>query len=141
VFCREHVAQVRAHEVELAAAGARLAAVGLGDRQAARAFRAEAGIGFPVLVDEDRQAYRAAGLGKASLLHLVRRDNFLARARARAAGHRQGRTGAHPFQLGGSLVLGPGDVDRLVHRSRTFGDNAPVADLLAALGRRPPARP
>jgi hypothetical protein len=139
VFCREHVAQVRAHEAEFTAAGARLAAVGLGDPAAARVFRADAGIGFPLLVDEARLAYRAAGLGSASLLHLFRPDNFTARARARAAGHRQGRIGAHPLQLGGSLVLGPGDVDRLVHRSRTFGDHAPVAELLAAL-RRPPGR-
>ena len=139
MFCREHVAQVRAHEAEFTTAGARLAAVGLGDPAAARAFRALAGIGFPLLVDQARAAYRAAGLGSASLLHLFRRDTFTARRRARGAGHRQGRLGAHPFQLGGSLVLGPGNVDRLVHRSRTFGDHAPIRDLLATL--RKPAAP
>ena len=78
-------------------------------------------------------AYRAAGLRSASLLHLVRRDNAAARARARAAGHRQHRTGHHPFQLGGSFVLGPGPVDRYIHLSRTFGDNADPLELLAAL--------
>jgi hypothetical protein len=85
--------------------------------------------------DEARTAYRAAKLGSASLLHLLRRDNAAARCRARAAGHRQHRTGPHPFQLGGSFVFGPGDVDRFVHASRTFGDTVPVADLLAALPR------
>jgi hypothetical protein len=35
--------------------------------------------------------------------------------------------------LGGSFVFGPGDLDRFAHRSETFGDNAPIAALLAAL--------
>jgi hypothetical protein len=133
VFCREHVAQLRAQEMAFRAAGAALAAIGLGDRAYARAFRDETGIGFPLLVDEGREAFRTAGLRSASLLHLLRRDNAAARARARAAGHRQHRTGPHPFQLGGSFVFGPGDVDRFAHVSQTFGDNADPADLLAAV--------
>jgi hypothetical protein len=35
--------------------------------------------------------------------------------------------------LGGSFVFGPGNTDRYVHISQTFGDNAPVDALLAAL--------
>jgi hypothetical protein len=65
----------------------------------------------------------------------VRRDTFIARRRARAAGHRQGRLGPNPFQLGGSFVFGPGDRNRYAHLSETFGDNAPVSALLAALDR------
>ena len=124
---------MRAHEAEIGAAGARVAAVGLGDRSYARAFRQETGIGFPLLVDADRKAYRAAGLGMASPLHLLWRENAAARQRASGAGHRQHRLGKNPFQLGGSFVFGPGNVDRYVHLSRTFGDNAPVTGLLAAL--------
>lgn len=124
---------MRAHEAAFSEAGARLAAVGLGDRTYARYFREETGIGFPLLIDERREAYRAAGLRSASLLHLLRRDNFAARARARAAGHRQHRLGQNPFQLGGSFVFGPGHVDRFAHPSATFGDNASPAALLAAV--------
>ena len=76
---------MRAHESEFRQAGARLAAIGLGDAGYARAFREESGIGFPLLIDADRAAYRMAGLKKASLLHLLRRDNFAARKRAQAA--------------------------------------------------------
>jgi hypothetical protein len=126
---------LRDHEAEFRARGARVAAIGLGDVAYARAFREESGIPFPLLVDAERRAYRAAELGSASLLDLLRRDNFAARRRARAAGHRQGRTGPHPFQLGGSFVFGPGDVDRYAHASETFGDTAPVSALLAALDR------
>jgi hypothetical protein len=135
VFCREHVAQLRDHEAEFRARGARLAAIGMGDAGYARAFRDEARITFPLLVDAERTAYRAVGLRSASLRHLFLRDNWLAKKRARAAGHRQGRTGQHPFQLGGCFVLGPGDVDRYARPSETFGDALPVADLLAAVER------
>jgi hypothetical protein len=112
--------------------GANLAAVGLGDIVHARAFRDEQAITFPLLVDEKRAAYRAAGLRSASLLHLLRRDNARARARAKAAGHRQERLGRNPFQLGGSFVFAPGDDVLFTHVSETFGDNAPVEALLAA---------
>ena len=133
MFCREHVAQLREHEQEFVAKGANLAAIGLGDAHYAQLFREESGISFPLLIDEQRDVYRAAGLGSASLLHVLRSDNSAARKRARAAGHRQHRTGKNPFQLGGSFVFGPGNVDRYVHISQTFGDNAPISALLSAL--------
>lgn len=56
-----------------------------------------------------------------------------ARKRAKAAGHKQHRLGKDPFQLGGSFVFAPGDVDRFVHLSKTFGDNASPTDLLTAI--------
>jgi len=135
MFCREHVAQLRDHQAEFRARGARLAAIGMGDPGYARAFRDESGIDFPLLVDLERAAYRAVELRSATLRHMFRRDNWLARQRARRAGHRQGRTGQHAFQLGGSFVFGPGDVDRYARPSATFGDALPVVDLLAAVGR------
>ena len=124
---------MREHETTFREKGARLAAIGLGDVHFARVFREETGITFPLLIDERRQAYRAAGLRKASMLHLLRRDNKRARERAQAAGFRQHRLGKNPFQLGGSLVFGPGNIDRFAHFSGTFGDNASPAVLLAAL--------
>ena len=124
---------MREHESAFREAGATLAAIGLGDRDYARAFRLETGIAFPLLIDERREAYRAVGLHSASIFHLIRRGNAAARARARAAGHRQHRTGQNPLQLGGSFVFGPGNVDRFAHVSETFGDHASPAALLAAL--------
>lgn len=130
---------MRDHEDELRRAGASVAAVGLADRRYAAAFRDETGIRFPLLVDEERLTYRSAGLHKASVLHLMRRDNARARRRARTAGHRQDRLGRDPLQLGASFVLGPGDRDLYVHRSATFGDNAPVEDLLRAVAGTEPS--
>src|SRR5258708_3644526 len=133
IFCREHVAQLRERESEFQRLGAKLAAIGLGDRNYAKLFREETGITFPLLVDEDRLAYRAAGLRKGNLLHIFRRDNSRARARAKAAGHRQVRLGRDPFQLGGSFIFVPGNRDHYAHISKTFGDNAAPEALVGAL--------
>jgi hypothetical protein len=124
---------LREHETEFREAGATLAAIGLGDRNYAQAFRKETGIGFPLLIDEQRVAYRAAELRSATVLHMFRGDNATARARAKAAGHRQHRLGRNPFQLGGSFVFGPGNFDRFAHVSETFGDIAAPADLLTVV--------
>ena len=124
---------MREHQQEFAARGAKLAAIGLGDLQYARSFREETGINFPLLIDEQRQAYRAAELGTGSILHILRRDNAIARQRAREAGFQQHRLGKNPFQLGGSFVFGPGNIERYAHFSKTFGDNAPVSEMLTAL--------
>jgi methylphosphotriester-DNA--protein-cysteine methyltransferase len=123
---REHEQAFRNKEVLLAA-------IGLGDAHYARVFREETGIQFPLLIDERRQAYQAAELRSANLLHLLRKDNAVSRKRARAAGHHQHKLGKNPFQLGGSFVFGPGNVDRFAHVSQTFGDNASPESLLAAL--------
>jgi len=124
---------LREHEQAFRRKGATLAAIGLGDSYYARRFREETGISFPLLIDENREAYRAVNLKQASVLHLLRRDNAAARKRAKAAGHRQHKLGKNPFQLGGSFVFGPGNVDRFAHLSETFGDNASPEALLRAV--------
>ncbi|MBZ5607165.1 MAG: AhpC/TSA family protein [Acidobacteriia bacterium] len=124
---------MREHQADFEARGAKVAAIGLGDARYAAQFREETGIQFPLLIDAHRQAYRSVGLKSANLLHLFRSDNGVARKRAQKGGFRQHRTGKNPFQLGGSFVFGPGNLDRYAHISQTFGDNAPVEALLAAL--------
>lgn len=120
-------------------AGVNLVAIGLGGTEYARQFREETKIAFPLLLDEGSQVHKAAGLGKANIFHLLRSDNFASRKRAKAGGHRQHQLGKDPldikdpFQLGGSFVFGPGNTDRFAHISKTFGDNASMEALLAAL--------
>ncbi len=125
---------MRDYEDEIERAGATLAAIGLGDELYGQAFKQETGIGFPLLIDDDRQAYDVAGLKVANILHLVRRDNIAGRKRASAGGHSQHKTGKNPFQLGGSFVFGPGNVDIYAHLSETFEDNADPSELVSALG-------
>jgi hypothetical protein len=68
-------------------------------------------------------------------LHLLRRDNAGARRRARAGGFSQKKLGKDPFQLGGSFVFAPGNIDLYAHVSETFGDNASIDELLQILKR------
>ena len=124
---------MREHQQEFLDKGANLAAIGLGDANYARQFREETGITFPLLIDAERKAYRAAELKKANLLHLFRKDNTAARKRAKAGGFQQKKLGENPFQLGASFVFAPGNVEKFVHVSETFGDNAAMANLLAAI--------
>lgn len=135
---------MREHEPEFHLKGARVAAIGLGDRNYGHLFREETGITFPLLIDEERVAYRAAGLGMANPLHIFRADNMAARKEAKRKGHRQRvdnlgqvigmlEPGKNPFQLGGSFVFSPGNRDLFAHVSETFGDNASIPELLAAI--------
>ena len=124
---------MRDAESKFKAKGANLAAIGLGGADYARHFRQETGIDFPLLVDEGSHVHKAAGLGKANIFHIFRGDNAAARKRASFAGFRQYKLGKDPFRLGGSFIFGPGDADRFAHISQTFGDNASMDALLAAL--------
>jgi hypothetical protein len=124
---------LRENEAEFRRRGANLAAIGLGDLHYARIFREETRITFPLLVDAGRIAYRAIELRKTTFFGLFTRENFRARSRARAAGHRQHKLGKDPFQLGASFVFGQGNKDLYVHLSAYTGDNAPMASLLAAI--------
>jgi hypothetical protein len=127
---------LREHESKFKQIGATLAAIGLGDMNYARLFREETGITFPLLVDTERTAYQAAELKSANLLHLLRKENAEARARAKRSGHRQHHLGKNPFQLGASFIFAPGNRDLYAHLSRTFGDNAAPEMLLSVLSGR-----
>jgi hypothetical protein len=124
---------LREHQQSFHEKRASLAAISLGDANYARIFQEETGIDFPLLIDDRRKTYEIANLKSANILHLLRGDNFKSRERAKAAGHRQHKLGRNPFQLGGTFIFGPGNVDRFAHLSETFGDNASPATLLAAL--------
>lgn len=133
INCRDNVARLTAHAQEFLAAGARLVAIGLGDLAAAAAFRDETALPFPLLVDDERRAYRTVRLRRASPFQVLYPSVLRSRRRARAAGLRAHRWGRHPLQLGGSFVFAPGNVQRLAHINRTFADDAPPGALLAAV--------
>ena len=124
---------MRDKQSEFTARGASIAAIGLGGIDYARRFRDEFHITFPLLVDEKSEAHKAATLKKANVFHLLRGDNAKYRKRAKSEGFSQKALGKDPFQLGGSFVFAPGDRDLYAHVSDTFGDNAPISDLLAAI--------
>ena len=142
VFCRAHAVQLHRARDGFEAAGARLAVIGQGTPQQAEEFRRVQSIALPVYSDPERRSYDAAGAKVATLTELVN-----PRTVARGIGHtvtsrlRQGSIAVHqgrlvdnPAQLGGVLVIAPDDSVRYAHMSEDASDNAPVDEVLAAVG-------
>lgn len=126
---------MRSHETEITAAGAGLVAVGTGDRRFGEDFVRSCDITFPVLLDDDGDAARAASVrgGMASALRLAS-PTVLKRAReARSAGFRQTGTGKRPLQLGATFVIGPGPQVVYAHLDADVADHAPIPEVLAAV--------
>ncbi len=90
---------------------------------------------YPLLVDRDRSAYRAWGLGRASLLTVWGDPGVWRRyAIELARGARLRRPGMDPLQLGGDFVVDRGGTV-VYSRPQQRDDRPPVADLLRALER------
>jgi len=127
------VVQLHRDRKEFEAAGVRLVLIGQATPRHAAHFRRKLGIDLPVLADEERDSYGAAGakiatfgelLGPSSLAKGVR-----ASARSRVI---QGRTIGNNAQLGGVLIVKPDGTVAHAHMSEDAADNVPGAELLAA---------
>jgi hypothetical protein len=90
---------------------------------------------WPVLVDLDRDAYRAWGLGRARLVDVWLFPATWARyARLLAGGERLRPLGRDTLQLGGDFVVDP-DGNVAYARPQRRDDRPPVGELLEALER------
>jgi peroxiredoxin len=119
---------------EIAKAGAQLVLIGQATPRHAAHFRRRFGIELPVLADEKRASYAAAGAKVANLGELlgprVVAKGLLASART---GVVQGRTIGHPAQLGGTMLVRADGSVAWTHMSRDASDNASVEQLLDAV--------
>jgi peroxiredoxin len=121
---------------EIVAEGAELVVVGNGRPEHAEDFREQHGLEFPLVVDPELEAYRAAGLRRGMLDALgVRTFGHALRALSRGA--RQGAVLGDPWQLGGTFVIRDGGVVYR-HVSREAGDHPSPREILAALRRSAP---
>jgi peroxiredoxin len=120
---------------EITATGADVVAIGTGNAMYANAFITDEQIPYTVLIDADGAAAKAAAVkgGVGVLFKLATPSVLKAGKRARDAGHRQGKTGDRPMQLGATFIVGPGNTIRYEHLDDDVGDHAPLADVLAAL--------
>jgi hypothetical protein len=135
IFCRAHVARLSRRAEAFRDAGAIVVAVGFGSYADAERFRRDVGLTLPLLVDEERRAYRTLRLRRACPLSALGPADVRARLAARAEGHRNRWLARHALQLGGSFVFAPHNVQRLAHYNRRFFDDASPDTLLAALAR------
>jgi len=119
---------------DLQAHGTEVVAIGTGNRAYAAAFTADEHIPFPVLVDDDAAAARAASVRKVGMVRLLTdRRSWAGTRRARAAGHAIHKAGKRVTQLGATFVIGPGPQVRYAHVDEHSADHAALDDVLAAV--------
>jgi prostamide/prostaglandin F2alpha synthase len=121
---------------EFDAAGANLVLIGqLTPRHAAH-FRRRQAIDLPVLADEKRESYKAAGAKIATFGELLG-PKVIAKGAVTGArnGVVQGRTLGHPAQLGGAMLIRPDGQITWSHMSNDASDNASAEEMLEAVRR------
>lgn len=121
---------------EFEAADAPLVLIGqLTPRHAAH-FRRRRGIELPVLADEQRASYEAAGAKVATMSELLG-PKVVAKGAVTTArtGLLQTRTIGHPAQLGGAMVVSTDGAVAWSHMSENASDNAGPEEILAAVRR------
>ena len=123
----------RARE-EFERAGIGLTLIGQATPRHAAHFRRKLDIDLPVLADEDRRTYNLAGFPRASVGQLLGPRSVLSGvkhgARSRVT---QGRIIGDAAQLGGAMVIGPGDDVLFRQQSANAGDTIEPEELLAAV--------
>ena len=119
---------------EFEAAGGRLVLIGQATPRQAAHFRRRQGLHVPVLADEKRESYKAAGAKKANAKELVG-PKLIARGALATVRTRQlqTRTVGDAAQLGGALVVIPDGTVIWSHMSEDASDNAQPNEILAAL--------
>ena len=123
----------RARE-EFEAAGVKLVLIGQATPRHAAHFRRKLEIDLPVLADEERRTYKVAGFPRAGVTQLLGPRSVLSGVKHGArSGVMQGRVIGDAAQLGGAMVIGPGDEVLFEQRSQNAGDTIEPADLLAAV--------
>ena len=118
---------------EVEGLGAGLAVVGLGTPPFAKGFRASTKYVGPLFVDAEGRAYGAAALRRLRPWHLLSVRMIRNALRARKEGFRQAKVQGDPWQLGGTLVVAPGDRVLYAWRNRNADDDAPIGAVLDAL--------
>jgi hypothetical protein len=127
---------LRDHYDDLRDRGAELVLIGTGNADYALSFARDLEVAFPVLVDDDARAARAASVRRVSALQLFHPASYPGTRQAWRAGHRIGWPGKRTNQLGASFVLGPGPVVHYGHHDAHTADHAPLSEILATLDGR-----
>jgi peroxiredoxin len=127
---------------EFEAAGVRLVLIGQATPRHAAHFRRRQEIDLPVLADEKRESYRAAGAKVATAGELLGPKSVsrgLLKTVGSAGKVHQGKVIGHVAQLGGSMVIVPDGRVIWSHMSEDASDNASPEEILAAAREASPA--
>jgi peroxiredoxin len=120
------------HQDDLAELNTRVWIISFGTLPGAQTWLEETCAPFPVLLDPDRETYRAYGLER-SLLRSWNLKTMWRYAQLLTAGRRWRGIQGDSAQLGGDFIVDRNGIVRLVHPSRDPTDRPPVDGLLAVL--------
>ena len=123
---------------EFEAAGVGLVLIGQATPRHAQHFRRKFELELPVLADEKRASYRAAGAKVATMGELLG-----PKSTSKGIGHavrsrgqiRQGKIIGHPAQLGGAMLVTPDGRVAWSHMAEDASDNAANEEILEAARR------
>jgi peroxiredoxin len=123
---------------EFEAEGVGLVLIGQATPRHAAHFRRKFELEVPVLADEDRSSYRAAGAKVATMGELLGPKSVtkgIGRAVRSRGTVRQGKVIGHPAQLGGAMIVTPDGQVAWSHMADDASDNAAHEELLEAARR------
>jgi peroxiredoxin len=128
--------QLHREQDDLEATGGRVVLIGQATPRQAAHFRRRLELEWPVLADEERASYRAAGAKVATAVELLGPKVVAKGIQAsRRSNVVQGRTVGHPAQLGGVLVIRPDGAVAWSHMAENASDNAAPEQIIAAVAR------
>jgi hypothetical protein len=132
VLCRQQVAELSGYEDQFVENGGRIVVIGPGEAAHLPEFREVTGYRSDLFADPERNAYRVLGFssGFTKLLGIKPIQVALS---ALKSGIRPGTLQGSALQLGGAVVVAPGDELRYLFRETQAGDHPPVAELLEAV--------
>jgi peroxiredoxin len=131
-FCRKQAADFAKRQEQLDQSGAGLAFIGCGAPPFAKSFRTEFAPGCTVLSDPQRATYGLIDAPR-GLVATIGPQTWAARIQLRRAGFHQGEVGqGDRLQMGGVLVVRPGDEIAFRFVSRSANDQPDVDAVVAA---------
>ena len=134
MHCRDHAVQLHRAREKFDQAGIRLVLIGQASPRQASHFRDKLGLEpLPVLADDERASYKAAGLKRANLKQLVGPKSVLSGIKHGArSGVVQGRVIGDAAQLGGEMIVLADGTVAWSHVQEHAGDTTAPEDLLEA---------
>ena len=108
-------------------------AIGTGNQRYANAFVAEEHIPYPVFVDDDAVAARAAAVKTVRFLSMFKPGTWQATKETRKRGYKIHKAGKRVTQMGGTWIIGPHNLVSYEHIDTDSTDHAPLDEVLKAL--------
>lgn len=103
----------------------------------ARAYVAETGLDWPLLVDQQRESYRSYGILQASFRDLWGPQNWWVYLKELLKGGKLRLPTDDIYQRGGDVLIDPNGIVRLHHVGRGPADRPAVATILQRIGVQP----